>query len=82
MERSEVIHIINQFLIDEIQVEEDLIKEDARLKEDLGIDSLDFVDVVVIIEREFGFKIKAEEMTNVKTLSGFYNYIYEKVSEK
>jgi len=82
MERSEVVRIINQFLIDEIEVEENLIKEDARLKEDLGIDSLDFVDVVVIIEREFGFKIKAEEMANVRTLSDFYNYIYEKVSEK
>jgi len=82
MERSEVIHIINQFLIDEIEVEENLIKEDARLKEDLGIDSLDFVDVVVIVEREFGFKIKAEEMANVKILSDFYNYLYEKVNEK
>jgi len=82
MERNEVVRIINQFLIDEIEIEENIIKEDARLKEDLGIDSLDFVDVVVIIEREFGFKIKAEEMANVRTLSDFYNYIYEKVSEK
>jgi acyl carrier protein len=82
MERSEVISIINQFLIDEIEVEKNLIQDDARLKEDLGIDSLDFVDVVVIIEREFGFKIKAEEMTNIKTLSDFYNYLSEKVSAK
>ena len=80
MERSEVIHLINQFLIDEIEVEENLIQEEARLKEDLGIDSLDFVDVVVIVEREFGFKIKAEEMTNIKTLSDFYNYIFDKVN--
>ena len=82
MEKSEVIGIVNQFLIDEIEVEENLISDNARLKEDLGIDSLDFVDVVVIIEREFGFKIKAEEMTNIKTLSDFYNYLYEKVSAK
>jgi len=82
MERSEVIRIINEFLIDEIEVEENRIKEDARLKEDLGIDSLDFVDVVVIVEREFGFKIKAEEMANVKTLSDFYNYISDKVNSK
>ena len=82
METNEVISIVNQFLIDEIEVEENLINEDARLKEDLGIDSLDFVDVVVIVEREFGFKIKAEEMANVRTLSDFYNYLYEKVSAK
>jgi acyl carrier protein len=82
MERSEVIKIVNQFLIDEIEVEESQIQDDARFKEDLGIDSLDFVDVVVIIEREFGFKIKAEEMTNIKTLSDFYNYLHEKVSDQ
>ncbi|MCL1849851.1 MAG: phosphopantetheine-binding protein [Bacteroidetes bacterium] len=82
MEKNEVVRIINQFLIDEIEVEESLIKDDARLKEDLGIDSLDFVDVVVIIEREFGFKIKAEEMANIKTLADFYNYVYDKVSNK
>jgi acyl carrier protein len=82
MEKNEVVRIINQFLTEEIEVDENLIREDALLKADLGIDSLDFVDVVVIIEREFGFKIKAEEMANVKTLSDFYNYVYDKVSNK
>jgi acyl carrier protein len=82
MNKSEVVKIINQFLIEEIEIDETLIKEEALLKQDLGIDSLDFVDVVVIVEREFGFKIKAEEMTNIKTLSDFYNYIYDKVSQK
>jgi len=82
MEKNEVVRIINQFLTEEIEVDENLIREDALLKEDLGIDSLDFVDVVVIVEREFGFKIKAEEMANVKTLADFYNYVYDKVSNK
>ena len=80
MERSEVIKITNNFLIEEIEVEENILTEDAKLKEDLGIDSLDFVDVVVIVEREFGFKIKPEEMAEVKTLGNFYDYIMTKVN--
>jgi acyl carrier protein len=80
MERSEVVKITNNFLIEEIEVEETILKEDAKLKEDLGIDSLDFVDVVVIVEREFGFKIKPEEMSEVKTLGNFYDYIMTKVN--
>ena len=80
MERSEIIEKINLFLIEEIDIEEELLNEEALLKEDLGIDSLDFVDVVVIVEREFGFKIKPEEMTNVKTLGAFYDYIEKKVN--
>jgi acyl carrier protein len=80
MERSEVVKITNNFLIEEIEVEENVLTEDAKLKEDLGIDSLDFVDVVVIVEREFGFKIKPEEMAEVKTLGDSYDYIMTKVN--
>ena len=80
MERAEVIKTVNQFLVEEIEIEENLMKEEALLKEDLGIDSLDFVDIVVIVEKKFGFKIKPEEMKDVKTLGQFYDYIASKVN--
>ena len=79
MQREEVIKIVNRFLVEEIEIEEELLNEDALLKEKLGIDSLDFVDIVVIVEKNFGFKIKPEEMKDVKTLGQFYDYITEKV---
>ena len=75
MSREEVIKKVNHFLIEEIEIEEHLLREDAILKDDLGIDSLDFVDIVVIVERHFGFKIKPEEMAEVRTLAQFYDYI-------
>ena len=74
MTREEIIEITNNFLVEEIEVEAELT-ENAKLKEDLGVDSLDFVDIVVIVERHFGFKIKAEEMAGVDTLGKFYDYI-------
>ena len=46
----------------------------------MGIDSLDYVDIVVIVEKNFGFKIKPQEMTAVKTLSQFYDYIESKLA--
>jgi len=42
---------------------------------------LDFVDIVVIVEKHFGFKIKPEEMKDVKTLGQFYDYIESKIKE-
>lgn len=78
--REEIISTVNNFLVEEIEVEESLLKEEALLKDDLGIDSLDFVDIVVIVERNFGFKIKPEEMANVRTLGQFYDYIFSKVN--
>ena len=80
MERADIEKTINDFLIEEIEIEKELIKDDALLKNDLGIDSLDFVDIVVLVERHFGFKIKAEEMTDIRTLRQFYDYIEEKVN--
>lgn len=80
MERKEIEDKVRDFLIEDLEVEEDAIQPDARLKEDVGIDSLDFVDIVVIVEKNFGFKIKPEEMAGVVTLNDFYNYIDSKVN--
>ena len=82
MTREEIIKITNDFLIEEIEVEESAISENASFKDDLGIDSLDFVDIVVIVEKKFGFKIKAEEMGGVTNLGGFYDYIERKVNNQ
>jgi acyl carrier protein len=82
MKREEIEKIVENFLIEEIEVDKDVIKPDALLKNDLGIDSLDFVDIVVIVERNFGFKIKAEEMAEVRNLSQFCDYIESKVGDK
>ncbi|MDR1225295.1 MAG: phosphopantetheine-binding protein [Prevotellaceae bacterium] len=79
MTRTEIEEAVKNFLIEDIEVEESLIKPDALLKDGLGIDSLDFVDIVVIVERKFGFKIKPEEMAEIRTLSQFCDYIESKV---
>ena len=80
MQNEEIIRKINQLLIDEIEIEEKQISPAADLKKDLGIDSLDFVDLFVIIEHNFGFKMKAEEMADVKTLQDFYDYIGKRIN--
>lgn len=79
MQNDEIIRKINNLLIDEIEIDEEALNPSAELKKDLGIDSLDFVDLFVIIENNFGFKMKAEEMADVKTLQDFHNYIINRV---
>ena len=53
MERSEIEERVRAFLIDELEIDEDKIFPEAKLKDDMGIDSLDFVDIVVIVEKNF-----------------------------
>ena len=82
MNRTEIEAKVREFLIEDLEVEESAISPEANLKDDLGIDSLDFVDIVVIVERKIGFKIKPEEMAGVTTLSQFCDYIQTKVGDK
>jgi len=80
MNRTELEEKVRNFLIEDLEIEEEKISPDAKLKEDMGIDSLDFVDIVVIVEKNFGFKIKPEEMAGVDTFAKFCDYIETKVN--
>ena len=80
MTRKEIEQKVNDFLVDEFEIEADKIQGGARLKEDLGIDSLDLVDLVVVVKKISGFKINLEEMKDVRTLDDFYAYIERKTA--
>jgi acyl carrier protein len=80
MQQEDTIQKINRMLIEEFEIEEGQINADARFKEDFDIDSLDFVDLVVIIERNFGFKVKGEDMVQIKTLGDFYKFILIRIN--
>ena len=73
MTREEIEQKVKNFLVEDIEVDESVIPPDALLKDDLGIDSLD------LVEKNFGVKIKPEEMADVKTFSQFCDYIETKV---
>ena len=76
MTRTEIATKVQNFLVEDFELDAEAMQdENARLKEDVGIDSLDFVDIVVITEREFGFKPVPAELKNAKTLGQFYDYI-------
>ena len=79
MTRKEIEEKVREFLVDDLEIDEEKISDEALLKDDLGIDSLDFVDIVVIVERKFGFKIKPEDMAGVTTLHQFCDYIESRV---
>ena len=80
MSRQEIEEKVREFLIEDLEIEEEKIVPEGKLKDDLGIDSLDFVDIVVIVEKKFGFKIKPEEMAGIPTLKQFCDYIESKVN--
>ena len=80
MKREEIDAKVKEFLVSEFEIDESVIKPEARLREDIGIDSLDFVDIIVIVDRTFGFRIVPEELKTVVTLKDFCDYIERKTN--
>lgn len=81
MTKEVIIEKINNFLIDEFEVDADDIAPQANLKETLELDSLDFVDLVVAIESNFGVKLVGEDFVNVISLQDFYDLIEHKLGK-
>ena len=82
MSNNEIIEKINTFLEEDFEVAPGLITPEANLKETLELDSLDYIDLVVVIESNFSFKVKPEDFTNIVTFQDFYDYVIGKVTEK
>lgn len=80
MNKEVIVEKIDDFLIDEFEVEEEDITSEANLKETLGLDSLDFVDLVVAVESNFGVKLVGEDFMNVVILQDFYDLIERKIN--
>ncbi len=82
MEKEKIVSIVNSFLIDEFEVDGSEIYSQAPLKQTLGLDSLDYIDLVVIIESNFGVKLGEADFKRMVTFDDFYTAIQEKIGEK
>ncbi len=82
MKKEEIIEKINGFLVDEFEVDASKINPEANLKEVLELDSLDYIDLVVVIESNFSFKVKPEDFAGIATFQDFYDYILSRVPVK
>lgn len=82
MEREKIIAIVNDFLVNEFEVDADEIKIDANFKKTLGLDSLDYIDMVVVIESNFGIKLGETDFKKMETFDDFYTTIENKIAEK
>lgn len=82
MNKTAIIEKINGFLVEEFEVEAGKIVPEGNLRETLELDSLDYIDLVVVIESNFGFKVKPEDFVNIVTFQNFYDYVTGRVGEK
>jgi len=80
MQLSEIIEKTNEFLAEEFEIDVTKITPEANLKDTLELDSLDYIDLVVVIESNFNFKVKPEDFVGIVTFQDFYTYVDTRVN--
>lgn len=82
MTDAEIIERVNELLMEEFELEADQMKPEALFKDDLDLDSLDAVDMVVVLEQAFKFKIKKDEAFKaIRTLGDLHAFVLAKKNE-
>ena len=82
MTEMEIIELINTSLAEEFELNREVLKPEALILDDLELDSLDIVDMVVVLENAFQFKIREEEaLREIRTLGDIHNFVLNKRRE-
>ena len=80
MEKEEIISKINSVLAEEFEVDQRSFLPDALLMQTLDLDSLDLVDMVVLIEQNFGIIVKGSDFAGIKTFRDFYDFLNSRLN--
>lgn len=76
MNEQEIIDITNRVFEESFEIEKDRLKPEAHIFTDLGLDSLDIVDLVAALQKSFGVNIRSEEkVRDIRTLQDIYEFI-------
>ena len=68
MELNEVFEKVRGLFVEDLGIDESKVTMEAKLEEDLEIDSLGIVEVVMAFEDEFEIEIDDDELANVSTV--------------
>jgi acyl carrier protein len=80
MTDQEAIELINTSLMEEFELDRTRLVPEAHLRDDLGLDSLDRVDMVIVLQNTFKFKIREEgEIREITTLGQIHAFVLDKL---
>jgi acyl carrier protein len=75
MSHDEIFSKVRATLVDALSVDDEQVTSTARLKADLGAESIDFLDIVFRLERQFGVTIPREELFPESIFQGDAKYV-------
>ncbi|MDD2478466.1 MAG: phosphopantetheine-binding protein [Victivallaceae bacterium] len=80
MTREKIIELVNSIFIEQFELEREELTPDKKIFEDLGLDSLDIVDLITGLQRKFKIPLREnEEIRQIETLADIYS-LFEKLA--
>lgn len=71
---------VKEIMVDTVNCDEDLVTMEASIKEDLGLDSLDAMELSMALEEAYGLTIEEEALTGFVTVKDIVTYIDSKIA--
>ncbi|HOG06494.1 MAG: acyl carrier protein [Syntrophales bacterium] len=82
MSREEVFNLIREFFVEEFEIPDEKVIPEADLFEDLGLDSIDALDMVGMLEARLDIEVLEEELKKIRTIGDVVDYISVKVGDR
>ncbi|VGO12033.1 Acyl carrier protein [Pontiella desulfatans] len=76
MQRDRIIELVNEVFLEDFEMEPNQLVPEVHLFTELGLDSLDVVDLVVALQKKFDVSIRDDErIRDIRTLNDLYDFI-------
>lgn len=80
MDRTEIYNLITTFFVEQFEIPKEKIKPGVNLFKDLGLDSIDALDMIGMLESEIELDVNVDELKKIRTLQDVVDFVYSKIN--
>lgn len=77
--REEILVRFRKLMAEKFKMKEEQIKNESKLVDDIGVDSIDFWEVIARVEQEFDIDVEDEDVKDVVTVEDVVNVLIKKL---
>nr|WP_315083111.1 acyl carrier protein [uncultured Campylobacter sp.] len=81
MSKDEIFEILKKALVELFEIDESKVVPEAKIYEDLQIDSIDAIDLVDYVKKNTGYKLMPDDFKNIQTLGDIVDVVAAKLDQ-
>ncbi len=82
MQKDEIIAQVNEVFVEEFEIDAVALTPEAQIFQELGLDSLDIVDLIVALQKKFGVNFRSDErIREIRSLNDLHEFVIGLVAE-